>query len=180
MKIRGIFYSMVLLSNLAIAQDNSTEIEKFKEGLKKKEDERIRKIDEYLSKYNVPKEGYYVNGDYFYLHNINDEGMPVYYSTKSERGKVSFYTKVDTIFYPAAFNTVKSFQSDKAKRLKIETESDIKDLRILVFTTQKVIYLKIDCGKSVDINLKKFPKGELVILLTLADKQQLISQFKNN
>ncbi len=182
-KQKSILVLILLVASLCTkAQEiKINEIEQYKIQLQKSDEERKARIEEYVKKFNYPKSGYTEAGNYFFIHHIDEMGMPIYYETKG--GQEDSVLKLKSIINSASSESlklveVKSQSVKKNRILKLESAVPISSI-VVLNDKGKVQYTNQSLSKnSAELKMAKWLDGNYSIIILLKNNQTYITNIK--
>ena len=179
MKITGLFFLFFLCFLPLKAQTNTAEVESYKAKLQQKEAERIKKINDYVAKNNAPLNGYNEKGNYFYLHHIDDLGMPIYFVTKqNEEKNQPNITIIDTKNELTDVPTVSPITVQNQQFLQVKSNENISEIRVLNSDTKcKIRKLNINL-KDYKIDISSLKSDTYVVFIKYSNTKTFIYSIK--
>ncbi|MBK7957149.1 MAG: hypothetical protein IPK03_03020 [Bacteroidetes bacterium] len=181
-KMRSFILVMLFSSQILIAQDEkSNEIEQMKIQLQKSDDARKARIDEYVAKFNFPRSGYTENGNYFFIHHIDEKGIPVYYETKGNQGDsvLKLYSIVNSASNESAVITaIQTIALKKNRTLKFESAQSIASIIIINDKGKVQLSNQAISKNSFELKMSKWLDGNYSAIVKLKNNQIYFTHFK--
>ena len=164
-KIVSLLVVFITLPIILFAQDKGGS---FKDHLKAKEQQRKNDVKEYAKNNGVPINGTGVDGEYMYLHHINN-GKPVYYTTRNESEGASDLeiSIVQNEWLPLTNNVM--LKKGSNPYLSVKNSETMTGLYVLQ-SDGKTYYRSKDLAtKHMAIATKKLQPGEYVVCVKTAN-----------
>lgn len=152
---------------ILFAQDNKGA--SFKDHLRAKEQQRKNDIKEYAAKHGIPVNGTGVNGEYMYLHHI-DNDKPIYYTTRNsnDEGSGVAISLHQNEWVPLVNNV--NLKKGDSQYLSIKHNEAITGLYIFKSDGKTFYRSKTLSTKHLVISTNKLDIGEYVICIKTAGR----------
>lgn len=111
---------LLLCTGINAQQNPSDAIEAYKVQLKKQDEERKSKVQQFAKDHAIPLCGYDEQGSFVFLHHIDEMNRPVYYSGKEEEKKQLIIKIAENSGQPM---TGESAEADSVNVIKVYVET---------------------------------------------------------